>query len=149
MDIKTLIELKPNPNIAQFAPGDTVRVSYKIVEGDKERIQAFEGVVIRIRKGAASASFTVRRTSLGVGVERTFFTHSPRLEKVEMMRQGKVRRAKLYYLRALRGKAARIKGRGLRVAVPTTEAEPMPEAAEATAAAPPAPAEGGQTPPAA
>lgn len=91
-----------------FVPGDTVRISVKVVEGEKERLQAFEGVVIRKRGSGASASFTVRRISYGVGVERTFPLHSPRIEKIQVTRRAKVRRAKLYYLRGRRGKAARI-----------------------------------------
>jgi large subunit ribosomal protein L19 len=92
-----------------FAPGDTVRVSVKVVEGEKERIQAFEGVVTRKRGGGTRASFTVRRISYGVGVERTFPLHSPRIDKIQVTRRAKVRRAKLYYLRELAGKAARLK----------------------------------------
>src|SRR2546423_11693970 len=91
-----------------FAPGDTVRVSVKVVEGEKERLQAFEGVVIRKRGGGAGASFTVRRISYGVGVERTFPLHSPRIDKIDVLSHGQVRRARLYYLRDLSGKAARI-----------------------------------------
>ena len=102
---------------ANFAPGDTVKVYVKVVEGEKERIQAFEGVVIRKRGEAARASFTVRRISYGVGVERTFPLHSPRIEKIQVMRRGQVRRSKLYYLRELAGKAARLKGK--RAQVPT------------------------------
>lgn len=110
INIDSVVELKPNPNITSFSPGDTVRVSAKVVEGDKERLQAFEGVVIRVRHGGISSNFTVRRiASHGVGVERTFLLYSPRLEKVETLRQGKVRRAKLYYLRGLTGKKARLK----------------------------------------
>ena len=109
MNISSLVDIKPNPNIPELAPGDTVKVSAKIVEGDRERIQVFQGVVIRVRKGAISANFTVRRVAYGVGVERTFPLHSPLVEKVEVVRHGKVRRAKLYYLRELSGKAARIK----------------------------------------
>jgi large subunit ribosomal protein L19 len=92
-----------------FQPGDTVRVSVKVIEGEKERIQAFEGVVIRRRGGGASASFTVRRISYGVGVERTFPLHSPRIDKIQVMKRAAVRRSKLYYLRDLAGKAARLK----------------------------------------
>jgi large subunit ribosomal protein L19 len=99
-----------------FAPGDTVRVQVKVVEGEKERIQAFEGVVIRKRGEGVKASFTVRRISYGVGVERTFPLHSPRIERVELVRHGRVRRSKLYYLRGLAGKAARLKEK--RVTVP-------------------------------
>jgi large subunit ribosomal protein L19 len=92
-----------------FNPGDTVRVSVKVVEGEKERLQAFEGVVIRRRGGGAGASFTVRRISYGVGVERTFPLHSPRIDKIQVVRRAIVRRSKLYYLRDLAGKAARLK----------------------------------------
>jgi large subunit ribosomal protein L19 len=94
-----------------FGPGDTVRVAVRVVEGTRERIQQFEGVVLRRHGGSASATFTVRRIAHNVGVERTFLTNSPRLDKIEVIRKGKVRRAKLYYLRNLRGKAARIKER--------------------------------------
>ncbi len=92
-----------------FVPGDTVRVQVKVIEGEKERTQAFEGVVIRKRGEGTRASFTVRRISYGVGVERTFPLHSPRIESIQVMRRGQVRRAKLYYLRKLAGKAARLK----------------------------------------
>ncbi len=109
MDTALLIETKPNPNIPTLSPGDTVKVSTKIVEGEKERIQVFQGVVIKVRRGADGGNFTVRRVAYGVGVERTFPFLSPRLAKVEVIRHGKVRRARLYYLRGLSGKAARIK----------------------------------------
>ena len=109
MDMASLVEVKTNPNIPPLAPGDTVKVSAKIVEGERERIQIYQGVVIRLRRGGAGASFTVRRVASGIGVERTFPLHSPLVEKVEVMRHGKVRRAKLYYLRGLSGKASRIK----------------------------------------
>ena len=91
-----------------FAPGDTVRVSVKVVEGEKERIQAFEGVVIGRSGGRVRETFTVRKVSYGVGVERIFPVHSPRIDKIEVLTRGVVRRAKLYYLRDLSGKAARI-----------------------------------------
>jgi large subunit ribosomal protein L19 len=94
-----------------FGPGDTVRVQVKVVEGEKERIQAFEGVVIRKRGEGIRASFTVRRISYGVGVERTFPLHSPRLEAIQVIRRGHIRRSKLYYLRQLAGKAARLRER--------------------------------------
>jgi large subunit ribosomal protein L19 len=98
--------------IPEFGPGDTVRVHAKVVEGNRERIQVFEGVVIRRRSGGVNENFTVRRiASHGIGVERTFLVHSPRIEKIEVVRNGLVRRAKLYYLRDLTGKAARIKER--------------------------------------
>ena len=101
-------------DIPDFRPGDSVRVHIRIIEGNKERVQVFEGVVIRRRRGNMGATFTVRKISHGVGVEKTFALHSPRLEKVEIVSRGKVRRARLYYLRELRGKAARIKEKGLR-----------------------------------
>ena len=102
-----------------FVPGDTVRVHVRVVEGEKERTQIFEGIVIRKRGEGGRASFTVRRISYGVGVERTFPLHSPRIEKVDVVRHGKVRRSKLYYLRSLAGKAARLKEKRA-VAVPSS-----------------------------
>lgn len=103
-------ELQPNPNIPQLRPGDTVRVHARIVEGERERVQVFQGTVIRLRKGGADANFTVRRiASHGIGVERTFLLHSPRLEKVQVRRRSHIRRAQLYFLRKRRGKAARLR----------------------------------------
>jgi large subunit ribosomal protein L19 len=99
-------------DMPDFKVGDTVRVHGRIIEGNKERIQVFEGVVIRRKKGGMSASFTVRKVTHGVGVEKTFPLHSPRVEKVEVVAQGRVRRARLYYLRELSGKKARIKEKG-------------------------------------
>ncbi|MBM4333299.1 MAG: 50S ribosomal protein L19 [Deltaproteobacteria bacterium] len=96
-------------DLPDFRPGDTVKVHVKIKEGEKERIQVFEGTVIRKRRGASRSSFTVRKISYGIGVERIFPTHSPAIDRVEVVQRGKVRRAKLYYLRQLKGKAARIK----------------------------------------
>ncbi|MDQ0215104.1 large subunit ribosomal protein L19 [Oikeobacillus pervagus] len=96
-------------DIPAFRPGDTLRVHVKVVEGTRERIQIFEGVVIKRRGGGVSETFTVRKISYGVGVERTFPVHTPKIAKIDVVRRGKVRRAKLYYLRNLRGKAARIK----------------------------------------
>ncbi|HSI66940.1 MAG TPA: 50S ribosomal protein L19 [Planococcus sp. (in: firmicutes)] len=96
-------------DLPAFRPGDTVRVHVKVVEGTRERIQVYEGVVISRRGGGISESFTVRKISYGVGVERTFPVHTPKIALLEITRRGKVRRAKLYYLRNLRGKAARIK----------------------------------------
>ncbi len=96
-------------NIPKFAPGDTVKVHAKIIEGTRERIQIFEGVVISRHGSGVREMFTVRRISYGVGVERMFPVHSPRIDKIEVVRRGKVRRAKLYYLRKLTGKAAKIK----------------------------------------
>src|SRR5437870_3912070 len=95
-------------DVPPFKPGDTVRVHVRVVEGDKERIQVFEGVCIRRSGGGSRETFTVRKTSYGVGVERTFPLHSPRIDKIDVTARGKVRRAKLYYLRELSGKAARI-----------------------------------------
>jgi len=95
MSIDSMIELKPNPNIPELSPGDEVKVSIKVVEGERARTQVFKGVVIKVRHGGAGASFTVRRITYGIGVERTFPIHSPLVEKVEIMRHGKVRRAKL------------------------------------------------------
>ncbi len=96
-------------DLPNFNAGDMVRVHFKIVEGEKERIQVFEGLVIRKRKGGVGATFTVRKVSYGIGVERIFPLHSPRIEKIEIVNRGRVRRARLYYLRQLRGRAARIK----------------------------------------
>ena len=99
-------------DIPEFRPGETVRVHAKVVEGSRERIQIFEGLVIKRRGAGISETYTVRKISNGVGVERTFPVHTPRVAKIEVVRKGRVRRAKLYYIRALSGKAARIKERG-------------------------------------
>jgi len=109
MDAKSFVELKENPNIPDFRPGDTVRVHAKVIEGDRERIQLFQGAVIGIRRRGLGSTFTVRRVSHDVGIERTFPYYSPLIEKVEVVRVGRVRRAKLYYLRQRVGKAARIR----------------------------------------
>lgn len=109
MDIKSFVKLKKNPKVPDFRPGDSVRVMALVVEGERQRVQAFEGVVIRKRRGGVNSNFTVRRVSHGIGVERTFLLHSPRLESVKVVRVGRVRRAKLYYLRQLVGKKARIR----------------------------------------
>ena len=100
-------------DMPDFRPGDTVKVHIRIVEGNKERVQVYQGVVIRRKRGNMNASFTVRKISHGVGVEKTFALHSPRIEKVEIVTRGRVRRSRLYYLRNLRGKAARIRERGI------------------------------------
>jgi large subunit ribosomal protein L19 len=130
MDMTTLIKNKPNPNIPALAPGDSVKVSAKIVEKGRERIQVFNGVVIKVRRGADGGNFTIRRVARGVGVEHTFPFASPLLEKVEVVRHGKVRRARLFYMRGLSSKASRTKER--RVAEPElkpeAELEPEPEA---------------------
>ncbi len=131
-------------DVPMFGPGDTVRVHAKVVEGNRERIQVFEGIVIRRRGGGINENFTVRRiASHGIGVERTFLLHSPRIEKIEVVRTGKVRRAKLYYLRGLTGKAARIKERRRPQVVLAPEAEEpvletAPETVEMAAAEAPA-----------
>jgi large subunit ribosomal protein L19 len=107
-------------NVPPFRAGDTVRVNVRVKEGDKERVQAFEGVVIARKGEGVSATFTVRKISNGVGVERIFPLHSPMLESINVVRRGRVRRAKLFYLRELTGKATRIKEKKVRVAVPAT-----------------------------
>ncbi len=115
--------------LPDFRPGDTVKVHVKILEGEKERIQVFEGVVIRKRAGGVRASFTVRKISYGVGVERIFPLHTPMIEKIDLIQRGRVRRSRLYFLRKLRGKAARIRPR--RVLLPST-GTPPPVATERT-----------------
>jgi large subunit ribosomal protein L19 len=129
-------------DVPEFGPGDTVRVHAKVVEGNRERVQVFEGVVIRRRAGGINENFTVRRiASHGIGVERTFLIHSPRIDKIDVLRYGRVRRAKLYYLRDLTGKAARIKERrrtinranGSVKAQQTAAPEPAEEPVEAPA----------------
>ena len=107
--IEAVTKSQLRTDIPSFRPGDTLKVHVRIIEGNRERIQVFEGVVIKRRGGGVSETFTVRKISSGVGVERTFPVHTPKIEKIEVKRRGKVRRAKLYYLRELRGKAARIK----------------------------------------
>jgi len=109
--IKVVEQQYVKADIPEFRPGDMVRVDYKVVEGGKERIQAFQGVVIKRQGSAIKETFTVRKLSNGVGVERTFPVHSPKVANIEVLRKGKVRRAKLYYLRDRQGKAARIKER--------------------------------------
>ena len=109
--IQAVEEKHLRKDLPQFKPGDTIKVQVKVVEGDKERLQAFEGICIRRRGTGLSATFTVRKVTYGVGVERTFPSNSPSIERIEVLRQGLVRRAKLYYLRKLKGKAARIKER--------------------------------------
>ena len=109
MDIIKAIEQENlNPNAPVFSVGDTVKVFFKVIEGNKERIQAYEGIVIARKHGGLRETFTVRRISSGIGVERTFPVHSPKIDKVEVLRRGRVRRAKLYYLRKRTGKAAKI-----------------------------------------
>ncbi len=112
--LDTLEKEQMRANIPGFKPGDTVKVYVKIVEGQKERIQIFQGSVIRKRAGQNRATFTVRKISSGIGVERTFPLHSPVIDKVEIVMRGRVRRSRLYYLRDLKGKKARIKELGRR-----------------------------------
>ena len=107
--IRSIEQAQLRKDMPEILIGDTVRVWVKVVEGNRERLQAFEGVVIAKRNGSVRETFTVRRVSYGIGVERTFPIHSPRVDRVEIIRHGKVRRAKLYYLRSLQGKAAKIK----------------------------------------
>ena len=110
MNIVEMLEMEQmRGDIPGFKPGDTIKVHARIKEGEKERIQVFQGVVIRKRKGTTGATFTVRKVSYGIGVERIFPLHSPNIDKVEVVTRGRVRRSRLYYLRNLRGKAARIK----------------------------------------
>ncbi|SNX55537.1 50S ribosomal protein L19 [Thermoanaerobacterium sp. RBIITD] len=109
MNLIDIVEKEQLREVPQFNVGDTVRVHYKVIEGDKERIQVFEGIVLKRTGGSLRENFTVRRISYGVGVERTFPLHSPRIDKIEVVRSGKVRRAKLYYVRERIGKAAKIK----------------------------------------
>jgi len=152
MKMESLVQPKANPNIPPLTPGDTVKVSARRTEGGKERIQVFQGVVIRQRRSGAGSNFTVRHVFHGVGVERTFPLHSPLVEKVEVVRHGKVRRAKLYYLRGLSGKAARkkIKRIDFRKQAPEPlAAEPPPEQAMAeqpSAQVPEAPANKADSP---
>ena len=110
MDLMDYVEeQQTRKDLPAIRPGDKVRVHVRIREGEKDRIQVFEGVIISIRRGSSNASFTVRKISFGYGVERVFPLHSPLINKIEVVRSGKVRRAKLYYLRARRGKASRLK----------------------------------------
>ena len=111
MEAYELVHLEANPNIEEFQSGDTVRVDIRVTEGERTRTQAFQGVVIRRRGGGPGETFTVRRVANDVGVERTFLIHSPNVESVTVTRRGKVRRSRLYYLRGLSGRAARIKER--------------------------------------
>jgi large subunit ribosomal protein L19 len=129
MDVREFVKPKVNPGIPQISPGDTVKVGLKAMEGDKERLQHFQGVVIKMRRGVAGGSFTVRRVSYGIGVERTFPFQSPHVQNVVVLRHGQVRRAKLYYMRRLSVKQARLKERRERVleqAMPQEE-EPRKE----------------------
>ncbi len=114
LDIRVLEQEQMRSDIPAFRVGDTVKVNVKVVEGNRERIQAFEGVVIARKGGSSRETFTVRRVSYGIGVERVFPLHSPRIDSIQIVKQGKVRRAKLYYLRDRVGKAAKVKERNVR-----------------------------------
>ena len=132
MEANTAIPVRRSPGVQEFSPGDTVRVGMRVKEGDRERVQVFQGVVIRLKGRAPGTTLTVRRVSYGIGVERTFPLYSPLLEKVEVVRRGDVRQANLYYLRGRYGRAARIKerawtkGRGKPSREATTEEQPEP-----------------------
>jgi len=129
MKAASYVDAKPNPQIPDFRPGDSVRVHAKVVEGDRQRIQVFEGVVLRIKRGGVSSTFTVRRVTHGIGVERVFPYYSPLVDKVEVTRVGRVRRARLYYLRDRLGKAGRIKpGSRARFEALTKQGAVAPEA---------------------
>ncbi|MDR1147906.1 MAG: 50S ribosomal protein L19 [Spirochaetaceae bacterium] len=132
-EIKAIEEAQMKENLTFFRPGDTVKVYFKIVEGGKERVQIYEGLVIAIKNSRAGRTFTVRKNSYGVGVERIFPLHSPRIAKIEVSRSGKVRRAKLYYIRHKIGKAAKIKellGKKSTVTKHTAASAPKPQAAK-------------------
>jgi large subunit ribosomal protein L19 len=130
MDVREFVKPKMTPNVPQLSPGDTVKVSLKAKEGDKERLQHFQGVVVKMRKGVDGGSFTVRRVSYGIGVERTFPFQSPSVQNVAVLRHGQVRRAKLYYIRRLSVKQARLKERrekAIEQALPQEEKPQEPE----------------------
>jgi large subunit ribosomal protein L19 len=129
MNLEEIYQVKPNENLPKITPGDSVKVSHRIKEANKERVQTLSGLVIKVRRGNGGGNFTIRRVASGVGVEHTFPLASPLVEKVEVVRHGKVRRAKLYYIRRLSTKEARLKERRERMAeqaavVPATTEEP-------------------------
>jgi len=131
MNVNSISQIKVNPNIPQISPGDTVKVSFKVKEAGRERVQTLLGLVVRIRRGASGGNFTVRRVTYGVGVEHTFPFASPLLEKVEVVRHGKVRRAKLYYIRRLSAREARLKERREKMVGEAGVVEAVGEEAEA------------------
>jgi large subunit ribosomal protein L19 len=144
-DISWMLETKGKAKPPQVGPGDRVKVSVKTKEGDKERTQIFSGIVIRVRKGASRANFTVRHVAYGIGVERTFFMNSPFVEKIEIVTRGDVRRSRLFYLRGLSTRASRAKLKSkARIMAPELVVEEPPEA-EAEAAAAEQPAETTET----
>lgn len=118
MDVKSLVEPEINSNIPELSPGDTVRVRLRVIDAGKERVQQFQGVIIKLRKGVDGGNFTVRRVSYGVGVECTFPLQSPLIQSVEVLKHGKVRRAKLYYIRKLSAKQARLAERQEKIQAP-------------------------------
>lgn len=130
MSLASIVPVKINPNIPSLSPGDTVRVNLKIIEGDKTRLQPFQGVVTGVHHHASGGSFTIRRVTYGIGVERTFLFSSPLLEKIEVLRHGKVRRAKLYYMRGISDKASRLKERRRKELPPEIAAPSEPEERE-------------------
>jgi len=130
MNVNSISQIKVNPNIPQISPGDTVRVSFKVKEASRERVQTLLGLVVRVRRGAGGGNFTVRRVTYGVGVEHTFPFASPFLEKVEVVRHGKVRRAKLYYIRRLSAREARLKERREKITEKAAVMEDMGEEGE-------------------
>jgi large subunit ribosomal protein L19 len=136
MNITDVKEIKANPKIPTLSPGDTVKVRQKVVEGEKSRIQAYQGVVIKVHNCGPATNFTVRRISYSVGVERTFPLYSPMIDSVEVIRHGKVRRAKLYYLRGLSARDARLKEKRIaKFGEDIKPVEPEPEVAALDAAA--------------
>jgi large subunit ribosomal protein L19 len=137
MDINTIVKNKVKPGLPKLSPGDNVRVSFKIKEASRERVQTFPGLIIKVTKHQSGGNFTVRRVTSGIGVEHTFPLASPLLEKIEVVRHGKVRRAKLYYIRRLSTKEARLKERRDRV---TEAVSPTPVEDMLTAPEPEAPA---------
>jgi len=130
MNVNSISQIKVNSNIPQISPGDTIRVSFKVKEANRERVQTLLGLVVRVRRGTGGGNFTVRRVTYGVGVEHTFPFISPFLEKVEVVRHGKVRRAKLYYIRRLSAREARLKERREKMAETTAAMEAVGEEGE-------------------
>jgi large subunit ribosomal protein L19 len=130
MNVNSISQTKVNPKIPKISPGDTVKVSFKVKEAGRERVQTLLGLVVRVRRGVGGGNFTVRRVTYGVGVEHTFPFASPFLEKVEVVRHGKVRRAKLYYIRRLSAKEARLKERREKVAEEASVVEAAAEEGE-------------------
>ncbi|MBC8274621.1 MAG: 50S ribosomal protein L19 [Chloroflexi bacterium] len=131
MNVNSISQIKVNPKIPQISPGDTVKVSFKVKEAGRERVQTLLGLVVRVRRGASGGNFTVRRVTYGIGVEHTFPFASPFLEKVEVVRHGTVRRAKLYYIRRLSAKEARLKERREKVVEKASVVEAVAEEGEA------------------